>query len=253
MIEGKPFTPTLGQRSASDRSSAWVHRKGWLQRLYTFLLKKVIYPLLLRLEVEGMERIPGKGPAILAMNHISFLDPVLMVSLPERKVVAMAKAENMAHPILGRLSRAFDAFPVRRGEVDRRALRTAMEVLQAGGLLLIAPEGTRSPTGQLQQGRDGLAFIATRARVPIVPVGIDGSDRFKVNIRRLRRTPVRVVFGEPFSLETEGRADRAALARMTDEVMRHIARLLPPERRGVYRDSLERLSAPDTPGAEKRP
>ncbi|MCS7250907.1 MAG: lysophospholipid acyltransferase family protein [Anaerolineae bacterium] len=222
------------------RASRWatatrVHRHSWLRRFLTFLLH-LAYRIVLRLEVVGLENIPPSGPVILAINHISFLDPVLVVSLLQRKVLPMAKAEVFRDIVLGPLVSAFDAFPVRRGEIDRRAVHTALEVLRMGGVLLIAPEGTRSPTGALIQGKEGAVYLAWRTGAPIVPVGVEGTDRFKFNIRWLRRTPVRVVFGPPLYVEIPEERSREALREATDELMLQIAALLPPERRGIYAD-----------------
>lgn len=229
------------------RASRWatatrVHRHSWLRRFLTFLLH-LAYRLVLRLEVVGLENIPAAGPVILAINHISFLDPVLVVSVLRRKVLPMAKVEVFRDVVLGPLVSAFDAFPVRRGEIDRRAVQTALEILRLGGVLLIAPEGTRSPTGALLPGKEGAVYLAWRTGAPIVPVGVEGTDRFKFNIRRLRRTPVRVVFGRPFRVEIPEDRSREALREATDELMTQIAALLPPHRRGVYAD-LSRAAAP---------
>ncbi|WP_376793167.1 lysophospholipid acyltransferase family protein [Thermoflexus sp.] len=228
-------TGQVFQRASRWATAARVHRHSWLRRFLTFMLH-LLYRILLRLEVVGLENIPPTGPVILAINHISFLDPVIVVSVLRRKVLPMAKAEVFQDAVLGPLVSAFDAFPVRRGEVDRRAIQTALEVLRLGGVLLIAPEGTRSPTGALIQGREGAIYLAWRTGAPIVPVGIDGTDRFKFNIRRLRRTPVRVVFGPPCRVEIPERQEREALREATDELMAQIAALLPPERRGIYAD-----------------
>jgi 1-acyl-sn-glycerol-3-phosphate acyltransferase len=109
-----------------------------------------------------------------------------------------------------------------------------MCIRDRGGVLLIAPEGTRSPTGALIRGKEGAVYLAWRTGALIVPVGVDGTDRFKFNIRRLRRTSVRVVFGPPFRVEIPEERSREALREATDELMVQIAALLPPERRGVY-------------------
>jgi 1-acyl-sn-glycerol-3-phosphate acyltransferase len=215
---------------------SWVHQRSRLCRFYIACLK-VVYWLLLRLEITGIDNLPKTGPAIVAINHTGFLDPVLLSSVPERKIISMSKAENLKHPILGPLLRTFDGFPVHRGKADRQALTTSLQILRAGGLLLLAPEGTRSPDGKLQPGYDGLALIATKSGVPIVPVGLDGTDQFKGNVRRLKRTRVRMTFGRPFYVRTQAkRPSRQDLSAITGEVMYQIAALLPPERRGAYAD-----------------
>ncbi len=207
---------------------------------------RVAAKVLLDLNITGVENIPTTGPVILVGNHISFLDPVIVVGLLPRPVIAMAKSEAFEDKFLGPLVRAFDAFPVRRGEIDRQALRIALRVLEAGLLLWISPEGTRSPTGQLQpaaagrrqRGQNGAAFIAARSGAPVAPVTFVGTDQFKRNIRpplRGKRTSVTVTIGPPFYLgRGQPLAHGKALDEMTEKVMRRIAALLPPEMRGVY-------------------
>ena len=123
---------------------------------------------------------------------------------------------------------------VRRGEVDRQALCEALDVLNSGCVLGIAPEGTRSlSTHALQRGKTGAAYLATRTGVPIVPVGIIGTENLHHNMPRLRRTAVRVVVGKPFHLP-EDQARGQELREYTDLIMQRIADLLPEEYRGVY-------------------
>lgn len=193
--------------------------------------------LLLRLEVDGLERIPARGPVILIFNHITFLDPVILTGLLPRESAAMSKVENFSKPVVGLLLRIFGAFPVERGRVDRRALRRSLEVLERGGVLLIAPEGTRSRVPGLQEGRDGIAYVALQSGVPVIPVGIAGAERFSTNLRNLQRTPVRVRVGRPFRLVPKGpKVRRPELHEMTTEAMYELARVLPPAYRGVYAD-----------------
>lgn len=214
----------------------WVHQRNKLCRFYIACLK-IIYRLLLRLELVDIENIPANGPAIIAINHLSFLDPVLLSSVPQRKIISMSKIENLSQPILGSLLHTFDAFPVHRGGVDRQALSTAAQVLQVGGLLLLAPEGTRSRTGKLRRARNGLALIASQTQAPIVPVGFSGSNQFKHNIRKLKRSHIRIVFGKPFYLQSSTeRPGKEELSAMSQEIMYQIAALLPAEQRGVYAD-----------------
>jgi 1-acyl-sn-glycerol-3-phosphate acyltransferase len=210
------------------------YRPSILRRFLTVLLRIVVW-FLLDLDMVGLENIPPTGPIILVSNHISFLDPVLVVGLLPRPVVAMSKVENMEHRVMGVLARIFDAFPVRRGEADRQALETSLHVLEAGLPLWLSPEGTRSESGQLQRGMNGLAFIATRSGAPLVPLAFTGTDRFKHNVRQLKRTPVKLVVGKPFYIGQEhSRARGKALGAITDHAMQQIAALLPPEMRGIY-------------------
>ena len=149
----------------------------------------------------------------------------------------MSKVENFWHPIMGILVRLYGAFPVRRGEVDLRAIRHSLGVLANGEVLLMAPEGTRSGHGRLQKGHDGMTFIALRADAPILPMAIIGGEHFWANLPKLRRTPVKIVIGQVFRFSPgQGRVRRATMSKMTQEAMYQLASLLPPERRGVYSD-----------------
>ena len=122
-----------------------------------------------------------------------------------------------------------------REEIDTRALRAARDHLKSGGVLGIAPEGTRSQTGGLIQAKTGVAFLADQAGVPILPVGVSGTWKITKEILTLRRPRINVKFGEPFTLPPIDRKERdAGLNRNTDEIMCRIAALLPPENRGEY-------------------
>jgi len=183
--------------------------------------------------------MPETGPFIIATNHLKFLDPPLVLaSIPYRYVTALAAEKWEKRWPINWLLKSVGAIFVHRGEVDRRALSKCLDVLQQGGILGLAPEGTRSPTGMMQRGKPGVAYLATRADVPIVPVGMSGQERIFAEWRRLRRPRVVVRIGEAFKLQpvTGGRRGEQLQAR-TDEVMRRIAALVREDLRGVYADS----------------
>jgi 1-acyl-sn-glycerol-3-phosphate acyltransferase len=204
------------------------------RRLLNFALK-IAFKLLLNLEVVGLDNVPSEGPLILMINHTSFLDPVVAGGVMPREVVAMSKVENFQDPILGIIVRLYGAFPVRRGEVDLQATRRALEVLRNGEVLLMAPEGTRSEECRLQPGHDGMTFIGHRAKAPVLPMAITGVKDFGSNLKRLRRTDVKIVIGEPFRFRSNGdKVRRDVLHQMTEEAMYQLAAVLPPKYRGVY-------------------
>lgn len=203
---------------------------------------RIFFRCAFEIHVDGLERVPCQGPLIVASNHVSFLDPMLAGALFPRRLVFMAKVESYQIPVIGFFVRHYNTFPVHRGEVDRTALRQAMSVLRNGQALYMAPEGTRSPTGRLQAGHDGLALIATRTGAPILPVATWGGEHFKRNIWHLRRTEMYLVVGELFRFTSPSpKLGRDEWRAMTTEAMYRIAQLLPPERRGVYAD-LERAT-----------
>jgi len=206
------------------------------QRFANVVLRLVM-KLLLDCEVEGLDNLPEEGPLIACQNHMISIDTVVGAAFIKREIVGMSKVENYHVPVLSTLFRAYGTFPVRRGEVDRQALRTALRVLKQGKVLMAAPEGTRSKTNALQKGKDGLSYIAVRSGAPIIPVAISGQEKFWHQLRRLRRTRVKVVFGKPFVFEpSEGRLTREQLTQMTHEMMYRIAALLPEAYRGYYSD-----------------
>ncbi len=219
--------PTVRNQARYDR------RRRFLR---DFLLRPLGFGLLTRLEAQGLERIPTHGPTILIMNHIAAIDPFVVTGVvTSRYVVPMSKVENMRHPLIGLIGRAWGVYPVRRGEPDRQALASTLALLAQGRPVLIAPEGTRNPA--LGEARDGTAYLAVKAGAVVVPLGLEGTDRFPATWKRLRRTPITVRVGRPFRFRAEGgRAPRAALRRMTREMMWQLAQLLPPQRRGVYAD-----------------
>jgi 1-acyl-sn-glycerol-3-phosphate acyltransferase len=186
--------------------------------------------------VQGQDYLPQSGAAILMINHNAFVDPVVVMGSVSRLIVPMAKVEAFNYPIWGIFPAIWRVVPVSRGELDRKALRMALEVLAAGEIILVAPEGTRSPS--LQQGKEGVAYLAAKSGAPIIPVAIEGTEGFpSIFPIGWHRPGATVRLGEPFSFKpVEGKVDRQRLRLMTDEAMYILAAMLPPERRGVYSD-----------------
>jgi 1-acyl-sn-glycerol-3-phosphate acyltransferase len=202
-----------------------------LMRIISIVLMRVVS----RRECIGLENIPDEPPYILVTNHLAVFDSPLLLTLCPHTIRAFAAAKHKRNPLYAPLLAAGRSIWVRRGEIDREALRKALEVLASGEALGMAPEGTRArETHALQKGKMGAAYLATRADVPIVPVGITGTEKIKRNLPRLRRTDVRVVIGKPFRLPNSGRVRSQELHEYTDLIMQRIAELLPEEYRGVY-------------------
>jgi 1-acyl-sn-glycerol-3-phosphate acyltransferase len=225
----------MGQEPETESKTYTMEMGGWY-RLWrvsvNFLLR-----ILSRFEVEGLEHLPDKGPFLLITNHLHWLDPpVIMVAFPYRAYVFAAEKWE-TNFILGPIFRSMDSIFVRRGEVDRKALREALAVLEGNAVLGLAPEGTRSKTGAMQRGRSGAAYMAYRAGVPLVPVAITGQEKVFPSLWRFRRARVRAVFAPPFAPPpVEGKASAAAVHAFSEDIMYHLAALLPPEYRGVYSD-----------------
>jgi 1-acyl-sn-glycerol-3-phosphate acyltransferase len=199
-------------------------------------LVRILLRVLTRFEVHGADKIPAGGPALLTMNHLHWLDPPFGFLIVSRPAVMFAADKWERRPVIGDLLRwTQSTIFVARGEVDRKALSQALEVLKAGRLLAIAPEGTRSKTGALQQGREGPAYLASRTGAVIVPVAAYGQEKAVACWMRLRRPRIVVQIGEPYTLPgTPNKAKSVELVAYTDEIMHRIAELLPPEYRGVY-------------------
>lgn len=193
---------------------------------------------LTKLTVENPEYLPSEGGALITTNHLSRLDTPLLLAITERNdlVAIVAKEYQKKAFIKWILEKAGSMVWMDRETTDFSAIRTALEFLRKGAMVGIAPEGTRSrETKGLLEGKQGAAVMASRASVPIVPVGIIGSQKINAQWARLRRPPVTIRVGKPYFLPEMGRNDRQAwLSQNTDEIMCQIAALLPPEYRGFY-------------------
>jgi len=211
-------------------------------RIVTPLIKGVL-SLLCRIDAEAMLRIPRTGPLIIVTNHVNFLEvPILYTQLFPRDVAGLAKRETWDNPLLGALATIWSAIPIDRGGTDLQAMRLALEVLRDGRILILAPEGTRSVDGVLRRGHGGVVQLALRSGAPILPVAHIGGEHFWNNLKHMRRTDFALRVGQPFMVvrPDEGHPDAPAVVgrdmrtQMADEVMKRLALLLPPERRGVY-------------------
>lgn len=210
------------------------------------ILLTPVFVVLWRVRVEGRGNVPRHGPAVLAANHQSFCDSFFLPLVVRRRVTFVAKSEYFDSWRTAWFFRAAGQIPMRRdgGDASQRALETAREVLSSGGLLGIYPEGTRAPDPRLHRGHTGAARLALQCGVPIIPVGIAGTRAVQPPGSRLMRPfrPVTIRFGTPVTAGTagcgpdpeeaasapgsSGNADeQAVLRRLTDTVMRAIARL----------------------------
>jgi len=192
-------------------------------------------------DVTGLENIPKTGASILMINHISIIDPAVLTALvKDRFVISMAKIETLDEWFARTMLRLWGNFTIRRGEVDRRALNSAVELLKHEHLLLIAPEGTRTPEG-LREAKNGLAYIAYKTDAIIVPTAVCGAQDWSQRLKSFRRAYVNVSFGKPFRLKL---APNQALTRpirkaMMREAMYQLALTIPEAyawQRGFYHD-----------------
>lgn len=191
------------------------------------------------IEIHGKEKITS-GNLIIAANHLGRLDTAVILCILDREDIIFAIAEKYQHhPIFGPIGRASDAIWLNRFDADFSALRQILQRMKKGGLFIIAPEGTRSKTEALQEGKMGVAFLASKSGYPVLPVSVTGTEDRGVleNLKRLRRTKIVVRAGDVFNIEIpKGTGREEAMRKATDEIMCQIGILLPEKYRGVYAD-----------------
>lgn len=210
------------------RRSAYVYAR----------LARAILAVLCRIDRSELAKVPRRGPLILVTNHVNFLEaPLLYSYLYPRDISGFAKSETWRNPLLGLLATVWECVPVDRGSNDMTSMRLALEALANGKMLNVMPEGTRSHDGRLRRGHEGVVTMALRSKAPIVPIAHSGGEAFWENLRRGRRTEIRIRVGEAFQLRPPAPGGaKAARSEAADEIMQRIAELLPREYRGEYAD-----------------
>lgn len=200
---------------------------------------RFIMNIIADVEVVGLEKLP-QGNVILAADHLGRLDTAVLIYALERDDLIMAVAEKYKdHPIFGAIGRSVNAIWLNRFEADFAALREILARMQKGGLMVIAPEGTRSKTEMLQEGKMGVAFLASKSGYPVMPIALTGTEDRGVieNLKRFRRSKIKAVAGELFYIEIpKGKGREEAMRNATDEIMCQIAAKLPESYRGFYKD-----------------
>jgi 1-acyl-sn-glycerol-3-phosphate acyltransferase len=190
-------------------------------------------------KMHGVENFPLTGPVIVCPNHTGTIDPPLVPAfLPRSDSWSMAKSEYFANWFVRFMFAQYQAFPVVRHSADRTAIKRSFDLLKAGHVLIIYPEGTRIDSGMLARPEPGAGFIAQRAGCPVVAVGLTGTrECLPKGAKWPRRVPVSVTLGRPFTLATK-RADGTRVSHddASDAIMVAIADLLPPEMRGEFAD-----------------
>jgi len=205
-----------------------------LRSIVRFIMK-----LIADVEVHGAEKMPA-GNFIAAANHLGRLDTAALLCVIDREDLIMPVAEKYRHhPLYGAIGRSANAIWLNRFEADYSALREILVRMEEGGMLVIAPEGTRSKTEALQEAKLGVAFLASKSGYPVLPVAVTGTeDRGVVeNLKHFRRLKIVVRAGDAFKVEIpKGRGREQAMRTATDEIMCRIGVLLPEKYRGVYSD-----------------
>lgn len=216
---------------------------------------RIVLKFIARVDINGYGNVPESGGAIVVTNHIGRLDALLGVILTDRDDFIMMIAEKYQKNIFWRwTAKKVDGVWIDRFDADYNALRIVYKRLNQGEILGMAPEGTRSKSEALAEGKPGAAYLASKTGLPIIPVGLTGTeDRVvKARLKRLQRLDIGINIGEPFYLAPMDRKNRdLSLQQNTDEIMCRIAALLPYDYRGVYADHprLQELLAEQTMAA----
>ena len=201
-------------------------------------LVRLLFNLIAHVDVTGYENLPSQGNFVIATNHLGIVDAPLAFYALDRWDLFVLVGEKWKERLFFRwLGKYFNFIFIDRFNPDIKALRTVMALMDEGKNLVIAPEGTRSRTGALIEGRPGVSYLATRLGQPIVPVAIAGTEDKVIfgNLKRLRRSHIVLKAGPAFTLPPLPRKNRdAALKQYTDEIMCHIAAMLPEKYWGVY-------------------
>jgi len=204
MVEPTPSTPEPAEAAsatalASQLFAAEPSKRSVFWRICQVPCR-VAATLLFDFKVFGIEHVPRTGGAILASNHQSNLDPVLLSVRLSRPVTYMAKVELFKKPAFAWLIRSLHAFPVKRGAGDVGAMKEAIRLLQNGYLLNFFPEGTRTRDGEIGPIQPGVALVVKRAGVPVIPVAIDGAyESMGRGDKLFRRFPILMQYGAPLS------------------------------------------------------
>ena len=257
-LKAKKKSKVAGERRSwvLERASRMDNDQTWLVKAVV-LVCRILANLVMHVEVQGMDRVPRTGAVILAANHISSADAVvigawLTMALRDRRIHWLGKKELFDIPIFGWIVASGGVHPVDRDAADVEAYRLASRILDAGYVLLVFPEGTRSPTGALQEAKDGVAMLAMRSGAQIIPIGVNNADAVWRKGKRLPspfpRKTMTVRIGEPFTtadVVPEGVDRRAAKSVATTAIMGRIAELLDPRHRGVYASAVRGFRPPE--------
>jgi 1-acyl-sn-glycerol-3-phosphate acyltransferase len=205
-----------------------------------FLIRWIIrfvINVIARVDIQGSENIPTEGGFVIATNHLGRLDVALLFYALEGNFILTIAEKYEHHWLFGPIGNAIDGIWLDRFNADVGAIRKVLTRMKAGGILAIAPEGTRSKTEAMAEGKPGVAYLALKAGVPIVPVGLAGTeDRVVIErLKRFKKSEIKIIVGMPFTLPPIQRKDREeVLKQYTDEIMCRIGALLPEKYRGVY-------------------
>lgn len=206
-------------------------------RSFLSWLIRLIINLIARVEIRGLEHLPAQGGFVIATNHLGRLDVALLFYALEGDFILPVAEKYEHHWLYGPIGNAMGALWLDRFNADVGSVREILARMKAGGILVIAPEGTRSKTEAMAEGKPGVSYLAMKAGMPVVPIALAGTeDRVVIDrLKHLKKSEIKIVVGPAFRLPpVKGRDRDTALKQYTDEIMCRIAALLPEKYRGVY-------------------
>lgn len=207
---------------------AWYYPLVRLSARIMFLLTKV--------EVTGKANMPDRVPLVICANHVSSGDPPLLgLHLPRYGVYFLAKKELFKHQTFGKILQGSGAIPLNRDGASGASFKAAARVIKKGGALIIFPEGKRNSDGALSAAMPGAGYLAAAFKTPVVPVAVTGTDTIRGKWWFFKRHRVKIIIGKPFEIIGNGdKPEKDELTVYGDRIMKAIAELLPPNRRGIY-------------------
>lgn len=214
-----------------------------IRKILTSAVLKTIIRIFCSVDDKAIKSIPMDGPMIIYFNHINFLDaPLFQVFLQPRMVIGFAKKETWDTPLFRFIANTYDTISVDRGTADLKAFREVANTMKKGQFICMAPEGSRSNTGILQEGKAGIVTMALTTGAPLLPLVHSGTENLWKNMKRFRRTRIKFEAGKPFTLTPVKRTNSDIRKKIIDEMMYQMAVLLPEDMRGVYSD-LSKMSS----------
>ena len=206
-------------------------KRKTLQRIVRFLINALTHT-----EFIDLDNIPAEGGLIIAINHLNYLDTPVLFTNPRRPdITALVTTKYQKNTLIKWFTETAEGIWINRDIADFSAIRKASKVLAEGLALGIAPEGTRSKNAKLQKGKPGTIMLAAKTKVPIVPVGITGTEDWSEKLLHLRKPRITIRFGKAFVIPEFKQGERSSdLKYWTEELMKRIAALLPEQYRGMY-------------------
>jgi 1-acyl-sn-glycerol-3-phosphate acyltransferase len=209
-----------------------------MQNFLSWVIRSVIN-LIARVEIQGSENIPKEGGFVIATNHLGRLDVALLFYALEGDFILTIAEKYEHHWLFGPIGNAMGGIWLDRFNADVGAIRQVLTRMKSGGILVMAPEGTRSKTESMAEGKPGVAYLAMKAGVPIVPVGLAGTEDRVIleHLKLFKKSKIKIIVGPQFTLPPiRGRINDTTLKQYIDEIMCRIGVLLPEKYRGVYAD-----------------